>query len=254
MTTGSPSLGGDGRSVDAVAAVLALALHAGLVLAAPRAVAVAPAPRLSEVDLFEVETPPPRTELPEPPTAELPESPRVARSPTPDRAPRSTSVSPSAQSAAPAPADGPLDLSATVITGNEGIAFGGAGGGGSSSRMTTAAPPAAAAPAERVARGASDLSEDVRPPPGLDQMLEAYFPPEARALGVSGAARVRMRFDVTGRIVGATVSSEAPPGSGFGAACRRMLLDAPSWSPALDPVGAPIARVGRDFRCRFELR
>ena len=255
MIARRPSAGGESRSVDAIAAVLALVLHGTLVVVTPRASAVELETHYAEVELFEVETPPPRIETPEPPPPELPSNPRVARTTTPDRAPPSSTVTPSIENSAPAPTDLPLDLSASVLAGNDGIAFGNTGGGGgSSARLSNEAPRPAAAPAERVARGASDLSEDVRPPPGLDRMLEAYFPSTARAQGIAGSARVRLRFDVSGRVLSATVTSESPPGSAFGAACRRMLLDAPNWTPALDPAGVPIARVGRDFHCRFELR
>jgi hypothetical protein len=71
---------------------------------------------------------------------------------------------------------------------------------------------------------------------------------------IAGSARVRLRFGVDGRVLGATVLSESPDGASFGSACRRMLLEGPTWAPALDPSGAPIARVGRDFRCQFDLR
>lgn len=243
------------RVVDAAAAALALVLHVGLVVGSPRASAIATPPRREAVHLFDVEPPPAPMEEPAPAPTETPTPSRVPRERVADRAPPPP---PAPSDATPSPAeDLPLDLGAVVVSGVGGVAFGPTGGGGTGApRSSPPAPvgPQPTAPGPRVARGASDLSSDVRPPAGLDRLLESHYPAEARAQGTTGSARVRLRVDEQGRVVSATITNESPAGVGFGSACRRMLLEGPTWEPALDPAGVPIARVGRDFRCRFELR
>lgn len=247
----------NGSGVDLAAAGLAFALHLAIVLVAPRGVASATERAVPEpvhvFDLAPIEEPQVVPEVPEP---EAPVEPaRVTR--TVERSPRAEAPAP-AEPSVPSTSEAPLDLSSMVVGGAEGMDFGRVGGGGSASGVraapTTPTPQPVVEAGPRVARGPEDLSTDVRPPPGLDGLLESFYPSNARAQGLAGSARVRLRFDVEGRVVAATLVSETPTGSGFGSACRRMLLEGPRWTPALDPEGSPIARAGRDFRCRFELR
>jgi TonB family protein len=93
-----------------------------------------------------------------------------------------------------------------------------------------------------------DLS--IRPfPPDLDGSLRSNYPPEARARGIGGSARVRARVEPDGRIKSATLVEETF--AGFGEACRRTLTGS-RWSPPQDRSGRPVA-TEIVYTCHFEV-
>lgn len=252
-------------AIDGVAIAVALLGHASLLLVDAAALARPSRDERPPLAFVDVAAPP----APRPPSPPSPSSPPPAESNTRPPMRARPSASRAAEPAAPVPTEAtpaasepapePLDLGGVLVSDVGGVEFGsgrasGAGIGSSPGASHSAATSAATGRSERVARGPEDLSVDVRPPEGLDALLEANYPSRARAQGLVGSARVRMRIDADGRVSSAIVLDEAPAGAGFGAACLRTLLAGPRWTAARDVGGTPIARVGRSFRCRFELR
>ena len=69
--------------------------------------------------------------------------------------------------------------------------------------------------------------------------LNLYFPERAQRMSVSGDAAITCSVRATGELVGCWVSSEAPPGFGFGEALLK--LGAMLQMKALSSSGSPVA-------------
>ncbi|MCA9642636.1 MAG: energy transducer TonB, partial [Myxococcales bacterium] len=197
--------------------------------------------RVATVD-FEVEAtkPPPDPKPPEPkePEPPAPEEPSdqaptqpTAYHPVTPGSPRAVANQAEPQSEQPA---GPIDLGTLSASDlgaadGDGVAVGvpGTGGGGrgplprGNTKPKPSSKPARHAPPPAPSYvAAKDLA---RPPraPGLDGTLARYYPPAARAAGISGQATVRVAIDARGtaRVVGILAESYA----GFGSACQRTV-------------------------------
>lgn len=89
------------------------------------------------------------------------------------------------------------------------------------------------------------------PPSNLNDVLLKNYPAQAKRQGIEGVARVRVRLMPDGRPRPMAVISQTA--TGFGAACKRTLRASPSWRPALDQKGQPVA-TEITFTCNFEVR
>jgi TonB family protein len=93
-----------------------------------------------------------------------------------------------------------------------------------------------------------DLSQPPRAP-DLNGALEANYPPEARAAGISGMAVVRALISPAGEARALGILSESAPG--FGAACLKTLMGS-RWSAPVDRSGRAVATEIR-YRCTFKV-
>jgi TonB family protein len=84
------------------------------------------------------------------------------------------------------------------------------------------------------AAGASADPPPSPPAPAADRLL-GYYPPAARAAGVSGEATLGCGRSEHGALVNCTLTSESPPGYGFGAAALAL---------AAASVGNPVGHYG----------
>lgn len=80
-------------------------------------------------------------------------------------------------------------------------------------------------------------------------MLERNYPREARKLGKSGEAKVRVRVEASGEVRAATLAFATSPD--FGEACVRTLIGT-RWSSPLDRGGMP-APTSLYYRCKFRI-
>lgn len=233
-----------------VPASLALHVVGVVLLPGARAVSVRPRPPL----VVEVIDPPPAEPRPEPPPAPTP-------APMPTTPPMRTERQPSAkppEHVASVPreettptrgTDAPVDFTSTTFSNDgPGMAIGGGGGG------SPAAPPA---PARKTATAAATpafvpAASLGRPPraPGLDAALEKNYPAEARRLGISGTATLRVALLPDGRV--GKVERVSETHSGFGEACERTVRGG-RWDPPIDREGHPVATEIK-YVCRFEVR
>ena len=94
----------------------------------------------------------------------------------------------------------------------------------------------AAATALFVVICAASAAADPPPPtaPAADRLL-GYYPPAARAAGVSGEATLGCGRDAHGALINCTLTSKSPPGYGFGAAALAL---------AAASVGDPVGHYG----------
>lgn len=203
---------------------------------------------------------PPKPE-PEPPNDSNAEQPAPTQ-PTAHHAPAAasprTTTEPRASDDLP---PGPIDLGTLTASdlgapGGDGVPVGTPGGGGGGrlrvppgiKRPEPQSPRAPVRPAAPSYVAAKDLQ---RPPraPGLDGTLARYYPPSARAAGISGEARVRVAVDASGqaRVLGILAESYA----GFGSACQRTVQGS-RWSAPLDKDGRAVATT-LIYRCRFRV-
>lgn len=222
--------------------------------------------RVATVD-FEVVKEPAWPPPPEPKVVPKPAQPEelpTEAAPTQPTAYRPQQPSSPEQRSAPAnpdePAPGPIDLGTLSASDlgaadGDGVAVGLPGGGGGAPRTRprgnvevpkTPPPPKPPAPPSYVS--AKDLQ---RPPraPGLDGTLARYYPPAARAAGISGEAKVRVAIDAQGvaRVLGILGESYA----GFGSACQRTVQGS-RWSAPVDKDGRAVATT-LVYRCRFRV-
>ncbi|MEO0324852.1 MAG: TonB family protein [Myxococcota bacterium] len=209
--------------------------------------------------------PEPEIDEPEPEVVEPEPEPEPVR--PPPRPQRESAPAPPPEPEEPPPPPEPVDFSGVTLTG-EGGGFAVYGGNGQDregpmGRAATAPPPGreggveggtgsggegSGPPVVRV----SDLSTRPRVPANIDQLLERYYPREAKSQGLSGQARMLMTLGPDGRVRSARLRSESPAGAGFGRACRRMLLAAPSFGEMRDRRGRPVS-VRESFTCQFEV-
>jgi protein TonB len=97
----------------------------------------------------------------------------------------------------------------------------------------------------------ANLSRRPSAPSGLREALVRHYPPELRARGIEGEARVSFVLQPGGRLSRFRVVSESE--DGFGRACREMLEESRGWDDPLDRDGNPVAtRVS--FTCQFSIR
>jgi hypothetical protein len=197
---------------------------------------------------------------PEPPTEHRPR-PRAKRVPAdPPEAPKPTSADPE-------PAAAPADLTGITLTNALGTGWLSAAGDGSSRngplrnvqaarpRVTPTAPVPSKPgrsehphPIASAVVAAEDLSQPPRAP-DLNGALEANYPPEARAAGISGMAVIRALISATGEARPLGILTESAPG--FGAACLKTLMDS-HWSAPVDRTGRTVATEIR-YRCTFKV-
>jgi protein TonB len=218
-----------------------------------------------EMEIVEPEPPPPP---PPPPQAAEPEKPPEPPAPRPKLAPKLAAPKPAdapppPQNEPPPAAEAPVDLTGVTLTGNEGASWSSAVGNGS----------ALQGPAARIGkvtgrdragsnsgvvdgRGAStlvaeaSLSRKPVQPDGMNELLQQNFPPRARAQGVAGTARLRVRILADGRVGELQVLRESGD-YGFGAACQKTLRMR-RWQPPLDRHGAPVA-TEITYTCEFDV-
>lgn len=218
------------------------------------------------MEIAEPEPPPPppaATPEPEPPPPEPePPKPKLAP-PKPAAAPKAAPEPPPQNEPKPA-AEAPVDLTGVTLTGDNGASWASVVGNGESIQ----------GPAARIGKvtgrdragsnegvvgaqgkgpalvGEASLSRKPVPPEGMDALLEQYFPPRARAQGVSGTALLRVRILADGR-VGEMQTLRETGDYGFGAACMKALKQK-RWQPPLDKQGQPVATEIR-YSCEFEV-
>jgi periplasmic protein TonB len=218
-----------------------------------------------EMEIVEPEPPPPP---PLPPQAAEPEKPPEPPAPRPKLAPKLAAPKPAdtpppPQNDPPPAAEAPVDLTGVTLTGNEGASWSSVVGNGS----------ALQGPAARIGKvtgrdragsnnGVIDgqgkpslvaeaaLSRKPVPPDGMNELLEQNFPPRARAQGVAGSARLRVRILADGRVGELQVLRESGD-YGFGAACQKTLRMR-RWQPPLDRHGVPVA-TEITYTCEFEV-
>jgi outer membrane biosynthesis protein TonB len=200
---------------------------------------------------------------PEPP---MPPSQERAR-PRVKPAPADPPETPAQVNADPDPALAPADLTGITLTNARGTGWASATGDGSSrtgplrnvQAVRSRAASLAAASSKPVRSehphaiappvvAAEDLS---RPPraPDLNGALEANYPSEARALGISGMAVIRALISPAGEARALGILSESAPG--FGAACLKTLMGS-RWSAPVDRTGRAVATEIR-YRCTFKV-
>lgn len=86
-------------------------------------------------------------------------------------------------------------------------------------------------------------------PPSLAASLAANFPPGARAQGIAGSARVRLRIEPSG--VARVIAVQSESATGFGAACQRTVAGS-RWSPPRDGDGRAVATLVT-YVCQFRV-
>lgn len=230
-----------------VAALAALAAHAGLGLFAvnrePRAEPVRPP---VEVELAFREPPPPPPEpepepkepeppAPEPPKAEAPKP--IAKLAPPPPAARAGAVLTAPPDPTPAPAAAePFDFTSdpnSHVYGSGVVAVGGTATHGlAGARVGGTGDAPVRRPAGDGLTAASNLSQ--KPRLRVDDPCRGFFPNAAR--DDVAVATVRVVIGKDGKVSNASVVSESPTGQGFGAAARRCMLDQ-VFVPALDRAG-----------------
>lgn len=255
--------------------LLAVLLHVGIVEAVPRVRAtMRRAPTTAQVDLVEVEPLVPAEPEPEPePEPARPEPVRPEPVVAEQAAQQPTEPPPQAE---PQPAEPPPPAQETPVE-FDGLVLGGEGSSWSTTQASgqergalIGTPGAAVTGRSRegtpggvvggTGTGAPTLVADAdlrrRPvPPSADELnalLQRNYPEEAKRQGISGRARVRAIVGTDGRLRSVRVVRESPAGQGFGGACRRALLDAADWQPAIGPDGQPAA-TEIPFDCAFDV-
>jgi periplasmic protein TonB len=241
-------------STRAFLTLLALsgALHVAAFGLLPHAAAVEPRRVLAPVAVE-----PARSSVPPPVPVPQPVSPMSRDAGTPMRAtlaPTRTRVTKQVRavmSAAPlrsaAPVEETADLTGMVLSNAEGTATL-AELAGARDTTTTQRPSQARTAALVEAPVAADHTSPPRPP-SLDAALATNYPAAARAAGINGRARVRVRVGADGRVVALRVVSESAPG--FGHACAASLRTS-RWEPALARNGRAIT-TDVIFTCAFEV-
>jgi protein TonB len=227
-----------------VAALIALAAHAGLGLfAASREPRPEPVRPPVDVELaFREPPPPPEPKEPEPP--QEPDAPKaaepkpIAKLAPPPPAARAGAVLTAAPDPTPAPAAAePFDFTSdpnSHVYGSGVVAVGGTathGLAGARVGGTGNAPVRTPPPGDGLT-AASDLSQ--KPRLRVNDPCRGFFP-EAAQDDVA-VVSVRVVIGKSGQVSNANVVSESPTGQGFGAAARRCMLDQ-AFVPALDRDG-----------------
>jgi len=222
-----------------------------------------------EMEIAEPVPPPPAAPEPEPEAKPEPEPPPPEPAPRPKLAPKLAAAAPKVaveptKAEPPPAAEAPVDLTGLTLTGGDSAGWTSVVGNGA----------AMAGPAARIGKvtgrdragtptgavggqgtgpalvGEASLLRALRPPEGMDALLEQYFPPRARAQGVSGSALLRVRVQPDGR-VGETKVVRETGDYGFGAACAKALRQT-RWQSPLDKRGQPVATEIR-YLCEFEV-
>lgn len=227
--------------------------------------------RVATVDFEVVQEkpkPPPAPKPLDPAPGPAPEAETTPERPAPTQPTAYRPPQPGAAAASPdqAQADakpaGPIDLGTLSASDlgapdGEGVAVGVPGSGGRRGEgLPRGIKRARKAPPRQVPQGppapsyvaAKDLQRAPRAP-GLDGTLARFYPPAARAAGISGEARVRIAIEPTGRarVLGVLAESYA----GFGSACQRTVQGS-HWSAPLDKDGRAVATT-LVYRCRFRV-
>jgi protein TonB len=132
--------------------------------------------------------------------------------------------------------DGPIGSPTGVVTGRTRSGVAGGVVGGTGLRV--------------VAEG--DLSRRVQLPPAelLNAALERNYPKAARAQGIEGVTRIRLRVFASGKLQVLATLSETYPG--FAESCKVALRDM-TFTPGLDQSGQPVA-TDIPFTCRFNVQ
>ena len=193
------------------------------------------------------------------PEAVLPRAPAPQAQPTPvaQRMAPETEVAPHEPTAEPAPE---FDMTGITLTSQSGSfavakATGTRRRGPIAPRRTKTVRPDRSARVTRPATAApklvplADLSRKPRAP-HLNGALRANYPSAARAQGLAGSARVRVRIGPDGVARGARVISESA--AGFGDACRRT-VEGSRWGAPLDARGRAVSTT-IVYRCRFRVQ
>jgi len=203
--------------------------------------------------------PPPEPEVPEPePEVVKPPPKPVERAPKPPKQP------PVADKTPPAAAEETIaDFTGTTLTGQGGWAS--AVGNGAAMDSPIGSPTGVVTGRNRsgVAGGVvggtgvrvvaeGDLSRRVQLPPAevLNAALERHYPKAARAQGIEGVTRIRLRVFASGKLQVLGTLSETYPG--FAESCKVAMRDM-IFTPGLDQNGQPVA-TDIPFTCRFNVQ
>jgi TonB family protein len=217
---------------------------------------------------MEILAPEPAPPPPPPPAAAEPPKPAEPPAQRPKLAPKLAAPKPATEpeppkNEPPPAAEAPVDLTGVTLTGDNGASWSSVVGNGN----------AIQGPAARIGKvtgrdraGSGDgvidgrgttplvaegsLSRKPVPPEGMDTLLEQNFPPRARAQGVAGSARLRVRILADGRVGDMHVLRETGD-YGFGTACIKTLRMR-RWQPPLDKQGTPVA-TEITYACEFEV-
>jgi outer membrane biosynthesis protein TonB len=232
------------RGRIAIAALLALATHAGFGLWAPEHVQRPRAlPQAVEVEIVQRQPPPPVPEVVAPPAPAAPPAPVRALTPkAPPPAAKAAAVM-TAAPVAPEPeaSDEPFDFTSdpTSTTLSSGVvAVGGTGTHGLEGAQLggRGAEPARAKAVGDGLTAAGDLSQSPRL--RVQDPCRGFFP--ASAHDDVANALVRVVVNQQGVATSVSVLSEAPAGQGFGSAARSCMLEQ-RFLPALDKKGRAAA-------------
>ncbi|HEY2734382.1 MAG TPA: energy transducer TonB [Polyangiales bacterium] len=215
-----------------------------------------------QMEIIQPAPPPPP---PPPPAAEEPKPPEPAAA-RPKLAPKISPPKPATEpeppkNEPPPAAEAPVDLTGVTLTG-DGASWSSVVGNGSEMQ----------GPAARIGRvtgrdragnnagaidgrgttlvGEASLSRKPVPPDGMNELLEQNFPPRARAQGVAGTARLRVRILADGRVGEMKILRESGD-YGFGIACEKTLRMR-RWQAPLDKAGTPVA-TEITYTCEFEV-
>lgn len=242
------------RGARAVAIVVAGLVHLVVSAFASNlpARAVAPPPKVSEIEL----APPPEAAPPPPPPPPEPSRPAETATSQAKAAPSAPAVARAgnvvtAKSDAPAPAE-----AVDFVTDPDGRSFGSGvvARGGTLERATVPTPvaPPPGPAVVRVAAGSGDVpvaTENLGRPARLDDAnpCAGFYPPAASA--DSGLVTLALVVRPSGELAAANVVDESPRGEGFGAAARACLAKT-SFTPALDRAGKAVT-AAVSIRVRF---
>jgi len=119
-----------------------------------------------------------------------------------------------------------------------------------SATIVTRSAPAAVAPRPVAPAQVPAANLSRRPePPALDDTLQRFYPPEAKAAGRAGMAVLRLLIEPDGRasVLGTAQSTDED----FATACRRS-VEGSRWTAPLGPDGQAV-RTQVLYRCRFRV-
>jgi outer membrane biosynthesis protein TonB len=261
------------RALDSMWLVLAVALHAGSIVAMP-GVPESPgsADTLDAVAVSIIEDEPEEPEPEEPveeetPAPEEPEEPEPVKPPPKPKTWKAPKEPPKAPEEPPAAApEAPVAFDNIVLTneGDEPSSWAMDPGSGESREGPIGKPDAVVTGRSRdgvvggiiggtgigVVVDVGDLSR-APIPPSLKRKLEKLYPKKAKQEGVEGEARVRLMIGPKGLPAKVRLITEDPPGYDFGKICIKT-VNGEAWKPPLDKDGKPVTtRV--TFRCGFEI-
>lgn len=246
---------GESRSSVTIALVIALVLHVVAVAAVPEFREAVAEVVGSTADFIDVapEPPPPPPPAAEPPPQVERAAPRTPTEAAPPAPPQQTTTVPPPEvitaldntnlgnwqvQQGTGPATQPIRSGVLSTTNTDGAANGVVDGG---------------VPGGTGLVADADLSVRASAPPGLDALLERYYPADARQQAVEGRAMVAIEVRADGSTGRVRPLRESVPDFGFAQACVRTVREGGHWTPGRDRQGNAVASVLR-FSCEFSVR